>query len=92
MAKRGRPRGLNINPVAVTDLLKDRGLNKQDLCAAAGITPGHLSDMLTRDKGASIETVRAMAVALRVSVETIAPTITDKFVYVRADDTEPAVA
>lgn len=90
MAKQGRPRGLNINPVAVTDLIIDRGLNKQKLAEAAGITPTHLSDMLNRDKGANIETVRAMAVALRVSVETIAPTLSAKFVYVRAADADNA--
>lgn len=90
MAKRGRPRGLNVNAAAILDGLDARCMSKQELAAAAGITPGHLADMLHRDKGARPEVVRAMATALRMSPETIAPTLSSKFVYVRADDEEPA--
>lgn len=92
MAKRGRPRGLNINTSAVEDILDRRPMSKQELAEAAGITPGHLADMLHRDKGARPEVIRAMALALEVSPATIAPSLTGKFVYVRADDEEPAVA
>lgn len=92
MAKQGRPRGLNINAAAVTDGLRRQCISKQELCHTAGITPSHLADMLHRDKGARPETIRAMAAALDMSPETIAPTLSSKFVYVRAADGEPAVA
>jgi hypothetical protein len=71
--KRGRPRGLNINPVAVEDFLAKIPMAKAELCEAVSITSGHLADMLHRGKGASEETVRQMALALRCSPESIAP-------------------
>lgn len=85
-AKRGRPRGLNINPAAVSDMLARACLTKRELADAAGISPGHLADMLHRDKGASPTAVRAMATALGCSPETIAPTLLPSFVYVREGD------
>lgn len=86
MAKRGRPRGQNINRAAVEDLLRKAVLSKSELCEVVGITAGHFADMLHRDKGASEETIRAMAVALDCHPETIAPTLSSKFVYVRDGD------
>jgi transcriptional regulator with XRE-family HTH domain len=86
MAKRGRPRGQNINRTAVEDLLRKATLSKSELCEAVGITPGHFADMLHRDKGASESTIRAMATALDCMPETIAPTLSAKFVYVRDVD------
>lgn len=90
MAKRGRPRGLNINPAAVEDLLDKACISKSELCEIAGITPGHLADMLRRQKGASAAVVREMAVALRCRPETIAPELTAQFVAVRPGDDEAA--
>jgi transcriptional regulator with XRE-family HTH domain len=92
MAKRGRPRGQNINRTAVEDLLRKATLSKSELCEAVGITPGHFADMLHRDKGASESTIRAMATVLDCSAETIAPTLTSKFVYVRDVDRPEKVA
>lgn len=86
MATRGRPRGLNINPHAVEDLLARACLTKAELAAAAGCSAGHLADMLHRGKGASPTVVRAMATALGCSAETIAPTLLPLFVSVRPGD------
>lgn len=88
MAKRGRPRGQNINRSAVEDLLRKATLSKSELAAAADITPSHLADMLHRDKGASEQTIRAMATALDCDPATIAPTLSTKFRYVRDIDAE----
>lgn len=86
MAKRGRPRGLNVNPAAVEDLLDKAAVSKADLAAASGITPSHLSDVLHRQKGASVDLIRAMATALRCRPETIAPELTQQFLSVRPGD------
>lgn len=90
MGTPGRPRGLNINPAAIEDLLLKACISKQELCEAADITPGHLADMLRRDKGAAPATVRAMALALGVRPETIAPALFPQFVYVRPQDVAEA--
>lgn len=86
MAKRGRPRGLNVNPAAVEDLLDKACVSKATLAQAAGITPSHLSDVLHRQKGASVDMVRSMATALRCRPETIAPELTQQFLAVRPGD------
>lgn len=88
MPKRGRPRGHNVNRYAVEDGLRRAVMSKAELCEAASITAGHFADMLHRDKGASEETVRAMAAALDCHPETLAPTLSPKFIYVRTSDTE----
>lgn len=92
MAKRGRPRGLNINPVAVEDFLSVRCMSKKELCDLAGITPGHFADMLRRQKGVSPTVLRDMAMALRCSPETLAPELTNQFVSVRPGDDFPVLA
>ena len=92
MTKRGRPRGVNVNPAAIEDMLAKVCMSKTELAETAGITPGHLSDMLRRQKGASEKLVREMATALRCSPETIAPELTQQFVAVRHGDARPAEA
>lgn len=88
---RGRPRGLTINAEAVEDLLLARCMSKTELWQAAGITSGHLADMLhRRTKGASPEIVRKMADALSCHPATIAPELTSRFVGVRPGDEEAA--
>lgn len=86
MAKQGRPRGLNVNPAAVEAFLDKACLSKSELCAAAGIKPGHLADMLRRQKGASPVVIRRLATALLVPPEAIAPELTNWFVSVRQGD------
>lgn len=90
MAKQGRPRGLNVNPYAVELLLDREALSKSDLCTAAGVKAGHLTDMLRRQKGASPAVVRRMAAALRCKPEVIAPELSGLFVSVRPGDGEVA--
>ena len=93
MAKQGRPRGVNINPPAVLDLLNRACLGKGALAAAAGISSGHLADLLYRRKGTNPDVVRRMADALGCSPETLAPQLTGQFISVRiGDDTGPVVA
>ena len=84
--KRGRPRGINVNPEAVEALRVVRSMSKAELCEAAGITQGHFIDMLRRGKGASPSTIRALAVALQVTPGAIAPELTGLFVAVRDGD------
>lgn len=88
MVKRGpgRPRGLNVNVDAVDDLLLIRCVSKGELAAAAGITTGHLADMLYRQKGASPETIRKMAGRLGCKPSTLAPELSGRFVAVRTDE------
>lgn len=87
MAKRGRPRGLNINPEAVEAFRLRECLSKQELASAVGIGPGHLADMLSdRRKGASPATVRKMAEVLGCTPGAIAPEITGRFLAVRVGD------
>lgn len=86
MAKRGRPRGLNINPAALLWALDKACISKAELCEAAGITPGHLADMLRRQKGASPALVRRMSVATRAPEEAIAPELSGQFISVRPGD------
>lgn len=85
MPKRGRPRGLTINPVAVEEALKRECVSKSELADEAKITTGHLADMLYRCKGASEPTIRLMAARLHVEPATIAPELTRRFVAVRTD-------
>jgi hypothetical protein len=89
VAKRGRPRGVNINPAAVEDLLNKACMSKVELCAAAQIGTGHLADMLYRRKGTSPEVVRRMSAALRCNPETLAPALTSQFISVRLGDPIP---
>jgi hypothetical protein len=92
MASVGRPRGLTINPAAVHDLLDKACISKAELCEAAGVKPGHLSDMLHRTTGASPAVVRRMAVALGCVEATIAPELAGRFVAVRNGDVPEPVA
>lgn len=91
MAKRGRPRGLNVNPEAVEDLLLIRCVSKGELAEAAKISTGHLADMLYRQKGASPETIRKMAGRLGCKPGTLAPELSGQFAAVRAGDELEAV-
>lgn len=88
MAKRGRPRGVNINPAAIEDLLRHQAITKQELCDEVGITPTHLADMLRRHKGVRPEVVTEMARVLDVDPVTLAPALGERFVYVRPGDVE----
>ena len=90
MAKRGRPRGLNLNPAAVEDLLDKEGGSKQSLAEAGGITTGHLSDALYRQKGVTAGAVNGMAGFLKCHPATIAPELTRQFASVRPGDDEVA--
>lgn len=89
-AKRGRPRGLTINPDAVEDQLDRLGMSKGTLCEGAGVSPGHLADMLHRAKGVSIELVNEMATVLRCRPGTIAPELSQRFYARRPGDEEQA--
>lgn len=89
MAKRGRPRGLNLNPIAIEDLLIKAGISKGDLADAAEVSTGHLADMLYRRKGASLVVVHRMSDRLGCKPETIAPALLDQFVSVREGDPIP---
>lgn len=73
MTRRGRPRGLVVNPAAVEDLLTLQCLSKARLCSAAGVSPGHLADMLHRGKGASPAVVHRLAAVLGCADSTLAP-------------------
>lgn len=86
MAKRGRPRGLHLNPEAFADLIEDRGVSKGEIAEVAGITTGHLADALYRQKGISPTAVKAMSVRLRCSPGTLAPELTKIFMAFRAGD------
>lgn len=86
MAKRGRPRGLNVNPVAIDDLLAKECVSKGELAEAAGITTGHLADVLYRQKGLSEEKVRLMAGRLGCKPATIAPELSGQFRAIRDGD------
>lgn len=88
-ARRGRPRGLNINVAAFDDLCARECVSKGEIADAAGITSGHLSDALYRQKGLSEEKVRLIAGRLRCSPATLAPELTKQFVSVRPGDELP---
>lgn len=90
MAKQGRPRGHEVNPFAVEDLLRKRPGSKSELARHAGVTPSHLSDMLHSGKGTSEEVIRKMALFLDCRPETIAPSLTTRFIGVRPGDVEAA--
>lgn len=92
MPKRGRPRGLNINPVALEDFRLKLPMEKAELCSIAGITQGHLADMLRRQKGASPTLIRALATALQCRPESLAPELTGQFIAVRDGDVLPGEA
>lgn len=102
MTKQGRPRAININPTSVTDLLEAARraervgpTTQAELAQAAGITPGHLTDMLRRGKGARREVIDRMAAAFGVQPATIAPALmetegtTFRFVAIRDGDPVP---
>lgn len=86
-ARQGRPRGVNINPAAIEDMLAKVAMSKTTLAEAAQVSPGHLSDMLYRRKGTNPDVVRRMADALRCSPETLAPELTGQFLGLRRGDT-----
>lgn len=86
MAKRGRPRGLNLNPDAFLDLLDDRGVSKVEIAEVGGLKTGHLSDALLHQKGVSETAVNKMSKRLRCRPATIAPELNRKFVAVRVED------
>jgi DNA-binding Xre family transcriptional regulator len=88
--KRGRPRGLSLNPVAVEDLLGRLPMSKKELCERVGVSPSHLSDALHRCKGVSPVVVRAIAEVLRCKPETIAPELLPQFACLRPGDDEVA--
>lgn len=87
MAKQGRPRGLNLNPAAVEDGLARAHLTRSELCAAVGITPGHLADALgDRRKGVAVEMVEAIATKLGTRPAVIAPSLSGRFLDLRPGD------
>lgn len=87
MRKTGRPRALNLNPFAIEDKLRHKGMTKAALAAESGITPGQLGDALgSRRKGVSEATIRRLATVLECEPETIAPELTGCFVGVRPGD------
>lgn len=93
MAKRGRPRGLTINPMALDDLIRVRCTSRADACAAAGITPSHLADAASdRSKGLSPESVRLLAEYLHCHPATLAPELLPRFVALRQADEVVEVA
>jgi hypothetical protein len=90
--KRGRPRGLTVNPHALADMLDRAAITKVELCSAVGMTSGHLGDVLsTRVKGASPTLVRAMAEVLGCNPATLAPELSGRFTGVRPSDEPVAV-
>jgi hypothetical protein len=88
--QRGRPRGLNLNPVAVEDLCEARSVTKAELAAAGGISAGHLADALYRQKGVSPTAVRGMAGLLGVHPPHLAPELTGKFLAAPKDKVRDA--
>lgn len=62
MRRAGRPQGLLINPDAAHQLLGDRP--QAWLAAEAGVSPAHLSDLLSGNKRASSELADRIADAL----------------------------
>ena len=89
-AKRGRPRGLGLNPPAVEHQLLAVGISKLELATAAGMTSGHLADCLHAAKGVSVTTAHRLAEALQCPVGMICPEVTTRFVAVRPGDREVA--
>ena len=85
-AKRGRPRGLTLNPVAVEFRVEQVGITKQALADAASMSAGHLADCLHRGKGVSVPTAHKLAAALRCPIGVICPELTARFAAVRAGD------
>jgi DNA-binding Xre family transcriptional regulator len=82
----GRPRALNINPVAVLDMAQQRLMRVEDLAKAAGISVSHLSEAINRAKGLSLPAIDRLATVLRCKPETIAPTMTNLFIACRPGD------
>lgn len=85
-AKRGRPRGLGVNPEAVEFQAEQVGISKVELAQAAGISSGHLSDILHRSTGVSLPTAHKLAAALRCPAGMICPELTTRFVAVKPGD------
>lgn len=87
-AKRGRPRGLQLNTPAVEHRLLEVGMTKLALAQAAGMTSGHLADCLHSRKGVSITTAHKIAAALRCPVGAVCPEVTGYFYARREGDPE----
>jgi hypothetical protein len=84
--KVGRPRALNINPVAVTDTAQRLLIPLKTVAEAAGITESHLQAAIHQAKGLSLPAVQRLATVLQCKPETIAPTLTNRFVACRPGD------
>lgn len=78
-AKRGRPRGLQLNTPAIEHQLVTIGMTKLALASSADMTSGHLADCLHSRKGVSITTAHKLAAALRCPVGMICPEVTGYF-------------
>ena len=50
-----------------------RGLTREALAAAAGVSPSYLTEIETRRKPGSFEAIAKIAAALRISLDDIAP-------------------
>lgn len=59
-----------------------QGLNQRELAVAAGISQSHLAEIETRAKTGSVETLRRLARALKVDLDTLVP-VRDGHWYVR---------
>lgn len=90
MAKRGRPRGLNIHPGAVEHELRRLNRPKSWLAVQIGISTSHLSEAMgPRRKGIDEEVIREMALLLGCPADVLAPELTGFFVCVRPGDAAP---
>lgn len=75
MAKRGRPAGLLLNPEAARHALQGRP--QTWWASQAGISPGHLSAVLSGDKGCTPEAAAKLAEAVAVPTGMLFPELVD---------------
>lgn len=89
-AKRGRPAGLLINPDAARYILGTRP--QSGWAKDAGVAPGNLSEILTGQKGVSIDVADRLAGALDVPVGVLFPEVVKFTTAVRHFTAPRAVA
>jgi hypothetical protein len=81
-----RPRAINLNPVAVTDLIRSLRSSQHAVATAAKVSPAHLSEAINDGKGLTLPAIYRLAAVLRCEPGTIAPTLTDRFIARRPGD------
>jgi|GEM_PF-3757895 len=71
--RRGRPRGLTINPDAVANELRRAARSQAWLAREARISPSHLAELLSGAKGATADVAGRIAAALDVGPAVLFP-------------------